>query len=344
MMVVLFHATRLAGAKLNYSYLGGWWSFGYSGVDFFFVLSGFIITYIHAGDIGRGWSALRLYAAKRVVRVYPIYWAVMFTLVVTYILIPSLGEAYKTRPSVILQSTILPPWHHDMVLDVSWTLNHEVLFYTLFAVAIIAGLRLTRWAFGIWIAVTGLAWMGEMFIYRKTSPLAYPFGVPLASYNLEFAFGCLSAILTRRGLARHGVFLVTTGVAWYLTAGTLDQALLRKFGNAHRIFSYGLPAFLIVLGITSIETRRHLNVPWLAKLIGDASYSLYLVHYPALSLIVKIGIATHVFGWLGPMLGTTVACLLAAAAGCACYLLLEKPLLKWCRRAFVDPLAAQASA
>jgi len=49
--------------------------FGHAGVDFFFVLSGFIIFFVHGKDIGKP-SRLPHYVWRRFIRIYPVYWAV----------------------------------------------------------------------------------------------------------------------------------------------------------------------------------------------------------------------------------------------------------------------------
>ncbi len=77
-LVVLFHATGLVESPLywNHSVLGGAFHFGFSGVEFFFVLSGFIIYWAHARDLGRP-EQLRKYAWRRFTRIYPTYWVVL---------------------------------------------------------------------------------------------------------------------------------------------------------------------------------------------------------------------------------------------------------------------------
>src|SRR5580692_2096905 len=76
-LVVLYHAGRgLALPQyLGHVPLGGLFNFGHAGIDFFFVLSGFIIFTVHHGDIGRP-SALPRYVWRRLARIYPIYWVV----------------------------------------------------------------------------------------------------------------------------------------------------------------------------------------------------------------------------------------------------------------------------
>ena len=78
LLVVTRHCTQmLSGARYFGALpLGGLFVFGHAGVDFFFVLSGFIIAYIHAGDLGRP-ERFGGYASKRVIRIYPTYWVAL---------------------------------------------------------------------------------------------------------------------------------------------------------------------------------------------------------------------------------------------------------------------------
>ena len=73
-LVLLFH---LGATIASEKYFGIQWfsipfSFGDSGVDFFFVLSGFIIFYVHKSDLGRP-TTLKSYIYKRITRIYPVY-------------------------------------------------------------------------------------------------------------------------------------------------------------------------------------------------------------------------------------------------------------------------------
>src|SRR5436190_1288571 len=79
----------------------GLFNFGHAGVEFFFVLSGFIIFYIHGKDLGvpsRFFSFIR----KRFIRIYPIYWLVLAAIIPVYFLVPSFGFDYHRRIDTII--------------------------------------------------------------------------------------------------------------------------------------------------------------------------------------------------------------------------------------------------
>src|SRR5690349_9010218 len=87
LLVLLFHATFMSQTYLDYRPLDGVFRFGYSGVDFFFVLSGFIIFWAHHGELGHP-TALRPYVRRRFVRIYPLYWIVAILLTPIYFGLP----------------------------------------------------------------------------------------------------------------------------------------------------------------------------------------------------------------------------------------------------------------
>ena len=77
LLVVCFHATAIIGLPKYFGRLplDGLFSFGYAGVDFFFVLSGFIIFFSTSKNHANPASVIT-YVKHRLIRIYPIYWVV----------------------------------------------------------------------------------------------------------------------------------------------------------------------------------------------------------------------------------------------------------------------------
>lgn len=250
LLVVLYHLTTNALEKFGEVFLGGVFFFGGHGVDFFFVLSGFIIYYVHHRDLGDA-SRIAPYLVKRVVRIYPIYWLVTLAVLPAFFVFPHLGNGYERDATVIVKSMLLLPQHHNPIVTVAWSLVYEVLFYLLFALAIAVGARAA--------AALGLLWALACALLAGD----YLFSL----YNLEFMAG-------------------------------------------------------IVLAYVVVTRRIRLDVvkmPRFAVLLGDASYSIYLVHSIVIAVLVKVSDAMITIG------------VLAVLAGVALHLLVERPLLRECR-------------
>jgi len=130
--VVVHHAalstrdfvSAVPAAWMRASYLGA------LGVDFFFVLSGFIIMHAHMRDAGNA-LAVKPYLAKRLARIFPAYWPVGLAMLGLYAALPGLsasgGREFSYVSSVLLLPADLPP-----ALSVAWTLVHELMFYAVF--------------------------------------------------------------------------------------------------------------------------------------------------------------------------------------------------------------------
>lgn len=103
---------------------------GHLGVDFFFVLSGFIIMYAHMGD-SRSALAVRRYTFKRLIRIFPPYLPLSIGMIALYAVLPGFS-ASGGRDFSLMSSLLLLPADRPPALSVAWTLVHEMQFYAVF--------------------------------------------------------------------------------------------------------------------------------------------------------------------------------------------------------------------
>ena len=115
LLVVAYHAERALSLPqyVGRMPLDGITGFGHAGVDFFFVLSGFIILTVHGVDLGQP-GRFRRYAARRVCRIYPPYWIVT-ALVLMLTFAGTAGTACRAgsilaRPCCWFRMAIRPSW------------------------------------------------------------------------------------------------------------------------------------------------------------------------------------------------------------------------------------------
>ena len=149
------HANLMLGQTiLNGLFLPGW-----SGVHFFFVLSGFIIFYGNSNDIANP-AKLKSYALKRFKRIFPIYWLyTLGALILNYFFLYFVGHNFITWSghdlSSVIQSIALWPTNMDgatmFILPVAWTLTYEVIFYIVFAALIFSAKRLSYCIVCTWV-------------------------------------------------------------------------------------------------------------------------------------------------------------------------------------------------
>src|ERR1700744_1668682 len=136
-MVLLSHCGHTLGAPQNFGVppFGLLFQFGRAGADIFFVLSGFLIALIHWRDTGRP-ERLTHYLARRITRIYPTYWMVLLAVVPVDLVTRTFYDGYGD-PWAILKNILLLP-QNDQIIDVSWSLCNELLFYIVFALLILS--------------------------------------------------------------------------------------------------------------------------------------------------------------------------------------------------------------
>ncbi len=296
---------------------GGVFNFGNAGVDFFFVLSGFIIFFVHGKDVGQP-SRLPAYLWSRLTRIYPPYW---FVTAIVVALAVVAHHADVLEPVYLLKSIFLIPQAHEPALQVGWTLVFEMLFYIGFAVAVAS--RIAARAIAIaWIVLI----VATTLFLTQDSPV-----YNVASYQIEFAIGVATAFAVRQWQFSHSAVLVILGAALFVfVAYLLDTQALAYVSITCR-YLLGLASALIIYGAARLEIEGRLKIGVPAAFLGSASYSIYLVHTIAIGLFARLLVPTRLM-ILVPNAGFLMTVLVAVSCGCALYLIVERPMLRLAKR------------
>ena len=302
-------------------------TFGASGVDIFFVISGFIM-YITTANTSMGGLDFMI---RRMIRVVPLYWMLTCVMCLTWVMVPSVFKALVVTPTTLFKSLFFIPHyslsypHHIFPLLVpSWTLNFEMFFYVIFALALLLPRVLLH--SGVTLLMVVLVLLGAVIgpfdsaaLMTYTSPLL-----------LEFAAGVLLGWLWLD--RRAGI-----GVVAGLTLFGLGWALL--ISNSWYAFS----AYYNVVGATLI-VGGSLNTGFLnwknnrLKVLGDATYAIYLSH------IFTLGVVRLVWVKLFNAHATNLnVAAFTATAMAACWLVglwihrsIEKPLTRYLNQRYLD--------
>jgi peptidoglycan/LPS O-acetylase OafA/YrhL len=319
MAVVAFHGAGAVSLHLESlpDRLAWLLSRGYLGVDFFFVLSGFIIFYANAPGASRpGWS--RRYVGSRIARIYIPYLPLGIAMACGSLFLD--WDQGGVKWSLLSSLTLLPG--EPPALAVGWTLQHEIFFYALFWLLMKTRLLLAG----------SLAWAG---LILAISALYGPrSSIPFALINIEFLFGMAAAWCFLHGKLPSQALLCTSGslivVGFLALGGTLDSSVI-----------FGLGMALIIASTVQAEAAGRIAVARPFVVLGNASYAIYLVHFPLISFTAwrlrDLGA-----GWAEAL---SILICLSALAGLAYHLLYEAPALAAAKRLFwLRPRPAQAVA
>ncbi|MGB8647032.1 MAG: acyltransferase [Anaerolineae bacterium] len=327
-LVVLYHVTVYSQEKFNYVFMGNVFSFGFTGVDFFFVLSGFIIFYVHGRDLGQP-DTLATYLDRRVKRIFPFYWGVTAVKLAAIFLVAGYAKPYEKEWGVILSSFLLLPQPNLPLIGAAWTLTHEVLFYVFFGIMILLGRRWMLRFVIVWaIAIIGLFAFQSAGLFEGVN---YLIGFLLNPRNLEFLLGCASGFIIKNYTLRYARVLALAGAGLFFAAGLVLNPT-ENYSAMVLMASFGLPAFLLVTGSAWLASQYEIKLPRLLVFLGDASYSIYLGAFAFVNFLSlafsKISLALI----LGPFATTFLIALFAVGGGSLVYILVERPLLTVLRK------------
>lgn len=312
MWVVIYHYNRkfrFATAVQEQHYVAGphspldlLISQGHIAVDFFFLLSGFILAYTYSDNGGTLRGGARVFWVARVARIYPVY-----LLGLLLGLGPYLADGHRLSgvissglAHIFMLQAWLPQtqdWNQP-----SWSLSVEAFFYALFPVLLpliargrrrglwqilicswlaFALVLLALWAVGTIGGLTGLWWWGDIVRYIPIFSLSeFIAGTAL---GLLFVHYGRDAIPMFHRLTKRGTGNATVVLTLILTAVLIGiPALGFNTGDVDGMAIFAMPLLAALIYLLAFQTGSiahalsNPKVVWLGKI----SYGVYILHWP----------------------------------------------------------------
>ena len=319
-MVVVVHI-GLQLERLGYgTYSVGWLS---SGVDIFFVISGFIMWV--SVERRRTMTAAEFMRA-RLIRIVPLYWLVSAFVLATCLIAPQLLHTTVLEWKHALASFLFLPARHPIMtqefwplLIPGWTLNYEMLFYVLFAVAIAGSGGSARIRLGLIALLIAGTVLAAILLMGRIDAMHF-YANPIL---FEFLAGIAVGILYMKGnMPKSWAWLVPITVGF----------LLLRYGPGVVYGLNGTNLIATTMIVSGALFLPSIPLPGL-KAVGDASYSLYLTH------VITIAMLSHFWALgltaLGPVAFTLAGLALSIAAALICYRVFERPMTVALKRLWV---------
>ena len=290
---------------------------GWVGVDLFFVLSGFIMVWT-TQTAGHGLQPAAAFWARRVLRVYPPYWAALALAIAVTTALPAIvGQANAG----FWASFFLWPSEHPPILQPGWTLIYELWFYLGFGLLMLTPRRhlaalLSGWAVGVMIAAAHFG--------QDTHPVLHVIANPL---TLNFLMGAGVALAVARwpgsppvpvllGLIAFGALLLVAG-AYYVTETGWNEWT--------RMLACGPASALLLAGAALLDRQGRLAPPKALVTLGDWSYALYLTHQPIVYAATLLSVQAFGVGWLGVLVAVAAGLTVPFLATALLHRAVEKP-------------------
>ncbi len=293
---------------------------GMSGVDIFFVISGFIMVYVTQNREHWKGRDITEFLFARITRIYPLYWLVSFALLIVYLAKPGLVFSGTQSDPNIIKSFLLWPNDTLPLLQLGWTLIHEMGFYVIFAGLLFVGLKKLPYTLGLW-ALFIVA--GHYAGWRELSPELNILFHPL---SLEFIAGAYLGLLYPKLGANKRLPLIALLIA--LMALMLSLKDYTHFPtDFSRVAIFGTMSVAIVTSAVLFEKAK-LYAPKPFQHLGDWSYSLYLTHILTLSLLGRIWQPFAQKGMIDNIIALTLISVAAIIVAAITYYCFERPVLR----------------
>lgn len=326
LLVVYFHSlTQLKNAGHENIYLP---IIGESGVDLFFVLSGFVMWLTTAN---RKIGPVE-FIVKRIKRIVPIYWILTLVAAVLALIFGDLMKSTVFDASHLVKSLLFIPAYNPApavsgiypIIIPGWTLNFEFFFYLIFSFSLIFHVEKIRLRLISFI----ILFCFFLSFYVKSDIAIISFY--LNNVIIEFLFGVLLAVIfvKKKGVKKieHKFLIVFILISFFalLYADYIFHSLRSVF--------LGVPSALIIYWLIYYEKSYSIFFNKILKDIGDSSYSIYLTHIFALAFLRVILQFNGVkLDEIDPIIFVFLSLFLSSICGLLFYRIIEKPIINFIR-------------
>jgi len=248
---------------------------GFSGVDLFFVISGFIMMHSQTTNPRKPLE----FFIRRLIRIVPMYYFVTLVYCTIYLIAPELFSTFRFSFPWLLVSLIfvsgLTTFGVPIVIP-GWTLEYEILFYGMLAAT-------SKYFKGFKQIILSVLILGALVFFGVNSIV------------LEFLFGMYCAYLSSRIKVSQfaAIVLVVLGTILFLLNYLIN---LPEFS---RVICFSIPFLFIVLGAICLKPSSN----QIAISLGNSSFSTYLVQILAIPLFFKVIERFHLENFHGDLLG-----------------------------------------
>ncbi|MEV7939337.1 acyltransferase [Kitasatospora sp. NPDC088264] len=339
--VFLFHSSLegiFDNARTDWDYLNALGTSGHVAVSYFFVLSGFVLTWSYrpADGVGRFWR-------RRLFRILPSHWV---ALVAVILLIGHYGDLTDWSglgaQALLLQAWVPDPSYFDVGNTVTWSLSADLAVYALFPLLyrLIERIRpglLWLWA-GACVLVTVLVPVVAQNFVADDRPMPL-FGVSIDQYWVVYFFPLTRLAECLLGMLLARIVLTGRWIDWMRPLVAVPLLVVGYVIGQQLPYLYRLSAATVIpmglltasLAAGEMAGRRIVLNHRLVVRLGELSFAFYLVH----NLVLKyghlaLGTVDKDGELVGPTYGLPVGIALIIAA------LLLSLLLAWVMNVLVE--------
>lgn len=280
--IMIYHYLSVIGKLPAETFMG---RVGVFGVEIFYVLSGLTLYHVYRNKISNLSSDSWKFARNRIFRIFPLLWLITL---ITIVLSKQVPDPTKLALNLTGLYGVLQ-WDKYFAMG-AWSIGNELVFYILFPFLILF-LKRSKVSFYVLAGV-----IGAIFFYFTFAVLTPSISLgrqwrdyvnPLNQALLFLGGILIGHVFERRTLTpRATIVLFTIGFAIFIFYPAAGYTSALVSGTTRLIFTAS--CFLICLAFYQFKATLPVQVHKPLAFLGEASYSVYLLHPLCMSIVSKI--------------------------------------------------------
>lgn len=330
LLVVFFHLFIIEKKYSGFdTFLPDVFQFGMAGVDLFFVISGFVMVMVTRGKFQVFGEAIK-FLYHRASRIYPLYWVYSTLALIVFMIQPSWVNGSQGNEVNILSSFLLLPSDKLPIVQVGWTLIHEIYFYLVFfLILLLLPESFLMYAIAAWgicvVLLNSTLDPGNPFYDLISNPLTFEF---LGGGLLGLAYQRSEKRLNTSLLVLMAVVSFLAAIAGFIYYQNITGILPDGWW---RVLLHGAPALIVTYCFIEAE-RNGFRLHSTLVQIGNASYSIYLSHLFTINVVGRIWKIFSMETIFDNVIVVFIALGMVLLAGFLSYSFVERPLLQMSRK------------
>lgn len=255
---------------------------GFFGVDIFFIISGFIMSYVL-------FKNQRNFFLKRVIKIVPMYYMVTILISILWFLWPPLFHNVFVDGTSLIKSLLFIPYvkfTSGPILSSGWTLNYEMYFYISLSSFLLFTKKTTYILIGTALFLSAIYllqlsnFINNYYLNFLGNPIVFEF---ILGTILYWIYKNHAEHVTKKSI------LIVLGISSLLCLIGMVYFNLDKI-EGNRLLLYGIPSFIITSFFVFSENKWPAATwmyKWLYRL-GNASYVIYLIHPFVMNIFLRL--------------------------------------------------------
>lgn len=326
---------------------------GHIGVSFFFILSGFILSYSYKNKIISGFCSKRNFWIARIARIFPLHLVTLLAAVIVSVVLVKYGGDYPSPNwgalplNLTLTQALVPV---DSVYfsfnAVSWSISDEAFFYLMFPFIILV-LNKVKWYIKSFIALSFFtAYTVMLNVVPQNMEVALFYINPLVRI-VDFIIGIILFYLWERfypTLSSHRGFEFVNNHKIMTVLESFSILLMAIFiyfsDSVGLVYTYGLYFWLPMVVIIFIFSQPN-NVGFFARIfsfkplifLGEISFGFYMIHQLAIGVVMR---AFNIAGLsqMAWQIKVVIVFLIIVGLSVISFMYFETPCNKWIKNKF----------